>query len=198
MTALPDALTALVTVVAIDVTLAGDNAVVVGLAAAALPPQQRHRALLAGIVAAAVLRVLFALVTVKMLGIVGLPLAGGLLLLWVGWKLWREIGRPPGTAGTTGSDDATGFGRAVIRIVLADLSMSLDNVLAVAGAARDHVVVMVIGLALSVALMGLAANLVAGLLQRHRWLAYCGLLLVLWVAVTMIRDGSHQIVMAGS
>ncbi len=192
-----DAIAALVSVVAIDVTLAGDNAVVVGMAAAGLAPAHRRRAIAVGILGAAVLRVLFALFVVRMLGVVGLTLAGGLLLLWVGWKLWREIRRAPAaTAG--GEPGAKSFRRAVLQIMLADLSMSLDNVLAVAGAARGHVVALVVGLGLSVALMGLAASLVASLLQRHRWLAYAGLLMVLWVAVTMIHDGGRQIVAARS
>ena len=190
-------LSALATVVVIDLTLAGDNAVVVGMAAAGLPPHQRRRAITAGIVVAALLRVLFALFTVQMLGIVGLTLAGGLLLLWVGWKLWREIRRAPtGPATGIGAGGKT-FRQAVIQIVLADVSMSLDNVLAVAGAARQHPVVLVLGLGLSVALMGLAADLVARLLHRHRWLAYAGLLMVLWVALVMIHEGSRQVFAVG-
>ena len=193
--AILDSLAVLATVVAIDITLAGDNAVVIGMAAAGLPQPQRRHAIAVGIVAAALLRVLFALVTVRLMGIVGLTLAGGLLLLWVGWKLWREIRHP---AGTTAADPTAGksFRQAAAQIVVADLSMSLDNVLAVAGAAREHVAIMVVGLGLSVALTGLAATLVARLLQRHRWLAYVGLALVLWVAMAMIRTGSHEIMIS--
>ena len=188
-----EAVGALATVVAIDLALAGDNAIVVGMAAAGLPPFQRRRAIVAGIAVAALLRILFAIFTLQLLQVVGLTLAGGLLLLWVAWKLWREIGAarsdgPPGPAAKHKS-----VVQAIGQIVVADVSMSLDNVLAVAGAAREHVMVLIIGLTLSVALMGLAANLVSQLLRRHSWLAYVGVVMILYVAVRMIWDGSAAV-----
>ena len=190
------AVSALATVVAIDLTLAGDNAVVVGMAAAGLPPERRRRAVTVGIAAAAALRVLFAVFAVQVLNVVGLTLAGGLLLLWVGWKLWREIAQSAAAVPADGQE-APGrtktFRQAVTQIVVADVSMSVDNVLAVAGAARDHMAVLVVGLGLSVVLMGVAASLVAALLLRYRWVAYLGLAMVLWVALRMIWDGSHQL-----
>ncbi len=201
-------LTALVQVVIIDVALAGDNAIVVGMAAAGLAADDRRRAIFWGIVAATVLRIVFALFTTQLLQIVGLLFAGGILLLWVCWKLWREIRadhaaeaaaleNAEGEAGGGGTGKAAGpaktFRQAVTQIVLADVSMSLDNVLAVAGTAREHLEVLVVGLALSVALMGLAANFVARLLHRHRWIAYVGLAIILYVAVVMMWDGAHEI-----
>lgn len=196
------ALGALFQVVAIDVALAGDNAIVVGMAAAGLPVHQRRRAILIGIAAAAVLRILFASVTVHLLQIVGLMFAGGLLLLWVGWKLWRELrsehaedtGLEDGESAAAAGAPTKSFRASVSQIVIADLSMSLDNVLAVAGAAREHEGVLILGLALSVGLMGLAASLIARLLNRHRWIAYVGLLIILYVALTMIWDGGHDLV----
>lgn len=195
--ALPfDSLSSLLQVIAIDVALAGDNAIVVGMAAAALPLSQRRRAIVIGIAAAALLRIAFAIFTLQLLQVVGLLLAGGLLLLWVSWKLWREIKCHEDADG--GDQSAEGppksFPAAVLQIVIADVSMSLDNVLAVAGAAREHEAVLIIGLALSVALMGMAANAVAALLKRYHWVAYVGLLIILYVAVTMIWDGSHQVI----
>ncbi|MGO4129274.1 TerC family protein [Inquilinus sp. YAF38] len=195
-------LTALVQVVIIDVALAGDNAIVVGMAAAGLAAEERRRAILWGIVAATVLRIVFALFTTQLLQIVGLLFAGGILLLWVCWKLWREIRADhaaEAAALAQSSDTEPGlpaaktFRQAVTQIVIADVSMSLDNVLAVAGTARDHLEVLIVGLALSVALMGLAANFVARLLHRHRWIAYVGLLIILYVAVVMMWDGAHEI-----
>jgi YjbE family integral membrane protein len=195
-------LTALVQVVIIDVALAGDNAIVVGMAAAGLAAEERRRAILWGIVAATVLRIVFALFTTQLLQIVGLLFAGGILLLWVCWKLWREIRADhaaEAAALAQSSDTEPGlpaaktFRQAVTQIVVADVSMSLDNVLAVAGTARDHLEVLIVGLALSVALMGLAANFVARLLHRHRWIAYVGLLIILYVAVVMMWDGAHEI-----
>lgn len=190
-----EALSSLVQVVAIDVALAGDNALVVGMAAAALPVTLRRRAIVIGIAVAALTRVAFALFTLQLLKVVGLLFAGGLLLLWVSWKLWREIrcheaDESEGEAASCGNKS---FAAAVFQIVVADVSMSLDNVLAVAGAARDHEMVMIIGLGLSVALMGVAANAVAALLKRHHWIAYVGLLIILYVALRMIWDGSHQL-----
>lgn len=197
-----ESLSALLQVVAIDVALAGDNAIVVGMAAAGLCPTHRRRAILIGISAAAVLRIVFASFTVQLLQIVGLLLAGGLLLLWVAWKLWRELSgaaeeeraeAEQEAEAQAASGDGKSFGQAVWQIVVADVSMSLDNVLAVAGASRDHQWVLVLGLALSVALMGLAANLVARLLNRYRWIAYVGLVIILYVAVRMIWDGAHEV-----
>jgi len=196
-------LTALVQVVIIDVALAGDNAIVVGMAAAGLAAEERRRAILWGIIAATGLRIVFALFTTQLLQIVGLLFAGGILLLWVCWKLWREIRADHAAEAAALAKDsdtepdalppAKTFRQAVTQIVLADVSMSLDNVLAVAGTARDHLEVLIVGLALSVALMGLAANFVARLLHRHRWIAYVGLLIILYVAVVMMWDGGHEI-----
>lgn len=196
-----ETLTALVQVVAIDVALAGDNAIVVGMAAAGLPAVHRGRAILIGILAAAVLRIVFASFTMQLLEVVGLLLAGGLLLLWVAWKLWRELSgnaelEREESQDAADSDDigrCKSFAQAVWQIIVADVSMSLDNVLAVAGAARHHQWVLVAGLALSVALMGVAANVVAGLLNRYRWIAYVGLLIILYVALRMVWDGSHEL-----
>jgi len=186
------ALAAFLQVIMIDLALAGDNAVIIGLAAAGLPPKQRARAILVGIVAATAMRVLFALVAVRLLAIVGLLLAGGILLLWVAWKMWREL------RGQRHQDAAApvprkSFAQAALQIVLADVSMSLDNVLAVAGAARDHIEALVFGLGLSILLMGFAASLVARLLEKQRWLAYLGLLIVLYVALDMIWRGSLEL-----
>lgn len=191
------ALADLLLVIAIDVALAGDNAIVVGMAAAGLPSEMRKRAIVIGIAAAALLRIVFAVFTVQLLQIVGLMFAGGLLLLWVSWKLWRELrngqseeeGETALEGGETGGPTKT-FRSAVTQIIIADVSMSLDNVLAVAGAAREHMWVLVVGLGLSVALMGLAATLVARLLHKYRWIAYVGLAIILYVAVTMIVDGA--------
>lgn len=197
-------LTALASVILTDIALAGDNAIVVGMAAAGLPAELRRKAILIGIVGATVMRVLFALVTSQLLKVVGLMLAGGLLLLWVSWKLWRELresrAEDEGEAVLEGKEvparQPKSFRDAVTQIIIADVSMSLDNVLAVAGAARDHTWVLIIGLVLSVGLMGAAATLVARLLTRHRWIAYLGLLVILFVAVTMIWDGFQQVMAA--
>jgi YjbE family integral membrane protein len=194
-----DALWALFSVIAIDVALAGDNAVVVGMAAAGLERTMRRKAILIGIVAATVLRVVFAVFTTQLLEIIGLLFAGGLLLLWVSWKLWREARQGVHLGPAEGEETAEPIGptksfrAAVTQIVVADISMSLDNVLAVAGAAREHVWVLVIGLALSVALMGLAANFIAGLLRRYHWIVYVGLLIILYVAGTMIWYGAEEL-----
>ncbi|ESY22309.1 MULTISPECIES: TerC family protein [unclassified Mesorhizobium] len=202
-------MTALLQVIAIDLVLAGDNAIVIGLAAAGLPVEQRKKAILIGVLAATVLRILFAAVTVKLLAIVGLLLAGGILLLWVCWKMWRELRTShadefEATEALSDSDlngDRTvggkaprkTLGQAALQIVVADVSMSLDNVLAVAGAARDHFPVLVIGLVLSIALMGLAASFIAKLLHRHRWIAYVGLLIILYVAIDMVYRGVVEV-----
>jgi YjbE family integral membrane protein len=199
----PDALVALGTVIMIDLVLAGDNAVVIGMAAAGLPKEQRGRVLMIGIVAATVLRIAFAGVTTQLLEIVGLLFAGGVLLLWVSWKLWREIreqGRHDAAEGekVLEGDNAVDMPRktlrqAIVQIIVADVSMSLDNVLAVAGASRDHPYVLVFGLAVSVVLMGAAAAIIARALQKHRWIAYVGLALILYVALKMMWDGGHEI-----
>jgi YjbE family integral membrane protein len=189
--ALLDQLTALVQVLLVDLTLAGDNAVVVGLAVAGLPPAQRRKAIVVGIGGATVLRILLGAVTIQLLAIVGLLLAGGLLLLWVCWKMFREL-RAQAPAEHAVQAPKT-LRQAMVQIILADLSMSLDNVLAVAGVAKDHLWVLVTGLSVSVVLMGLAANLVASLLERHRWIAWVGLLIVLYVAVRMVWDGVEEV-----
>jgi YjbE family integral membrane protein len=199
-------LAALLSVIAIDLVLAGDNAVVVGMAAAGLPNEQRRKAVLIGIATAAVLRIVFAIFAVQLLDVIGLLLAGGLLLLWVSWKLWREIQaetrrRRAAAALDDGSDTAAvtvpteqkTLAQAILQIVIADVSMSLDNVLAVAGAAREHWEVLVVGLALSVALMGVAATFIAGLLKRYHWISYVGLVIIAYVALRMIYDGAEQV-----
>ncbi len=202
-------LTALLQVIAIDLVLAGDNAVVIGLAAAGLPKEQRNKAILIGIVAATVLRIGFASITVQLLEIIGLLLVGGLLLLWVSWKMWRELRISHAEAHAAQEAladqdlDASGtiaegaprktLRQAATQIIIADVSMSLDNVLAVAGAARDHPTVLIIGLVLSIALMGFAASFIARLLDRYRWIAYIGLLIILYVALDMIYRGSQEI-----
>jgi YjbE family integral membrane protein len=195
------ALTALLQVIMIDLVLAGDNAVVIGLAAAGLPKEQRRKAILIGIIAATVLRIAFAAVAAQMLMIVGLLLAGGILLLWVCWKMWRELRDGSGHAEIPDDDAEPAPGaparktlaQATWQIIVADVSMSLDNVLAVAGAAREHPYVLVFGLALSIALMGLAASWIARLLQTHRWIAYVGLAIILYVAGDMIYRGSREV-----
>jgi YjbE family integral membrane protein len=205
----PDVLATFAQVILIDLVLAGDNAIVIGLAAAGLPTEQRNRAILVGIVAATVLRIAFAGVTTQLLRVVGLLFAGGILLLWVCWKLWRELrtsyaAENDGVEAFSGFDinaDGTIAGRAprktfaaaAWQIVVADLTMSLDNVLAVAGAAREHPIVLVFGLALSIALMGLAASLIARLLQRQRWIAYLGLAVILYVALDMMVRGAQEL-----
>jgi YjbE family integral membrane protein len=202
-------ITALFQVILIDLVLAGDNAIVIGLAAAGLPHEQRTKAVLIGICAATGLRIAFAMVTTQLLQIVGLVLAGGVLLLWVSWKMFRELRTASGTrrdglealAELDINADGTiakhapykTFRQAAAQIVLADVSMSLDNVLAVAGAARQHLTILVVGLALSVALMGVAASYIARLLHSHRWIAYAGLLMILYVAVEMIYRGFEEV-----
>jgi YjbE family integral membrane protein len=195
----PDLAAAFLQVMAIDLVLAGDNAVVIGLAAAGLPAESRQRAILVGIIAATVLRLAFAAVAVELLAIVGLLLAGGILLLWVCWKMWREI-RGPGAEATEAALRAgeapvprKTFAQAAWQIVVADVSMSLDNVLAVAGAAREHPAALVFGLGLSIVLMGFAASFIARLLNRHRWVAYVGLAIILYVAVDMIWRGYLEV-----
>jgi YjbE family integral membrane protein len=178
-------------VLMIDLVLAGDNAIVIGLAVARLPKAQQKQAILIGVGAATVIRIALALVALRLMAVIGLTLAGGILLLYVVWKSWREFRRAPLDGGAV---PAPGKLRdAAVRIIVADLSMSLDNVLAVAGAARDHPALLAAGLVFSVALMGLAANLVAKLLTRHRWLVWIGLAIVLYVALTMIHAGGLQV-----
>lgn len=205
----PDVISSFFQVLMIDLVLAGDNAIVIGLAAAGLPPIQRNRAIAVGIAAATALRIAFASLTVVLLSIVGLILAGGVLLLWVCWKMWRELMVPRGVKeaaeeaiehrdlnadGTiAGGAPLKTFAQAATQIVVADVSMSLDNVLAVAGVAREHAWVLVFGLALSVAFMGLAAAVIARLLGRFHWIAYVGLAIILYVALRMIYDGAAEV-----
>ena len=184
-------LAALAQVLLIDVTLAGDNAVVVGMAVAGLPAQQKRPAILVGILGATAIRIALGAIALQLLAIIGLLLAGGILLLWVCWKMFRELRRPHAhTAAATGEKT---LGQAMTQIILADVSMSLDNVLAVAGAAHGSTWVLAVGLLMSVLLMGLAANLIASLLERQRWIAWAGLLIVLYVAVAMIWDGAFEV-----
>jgi YjbE family integral membrane protein len=183
-------LTAFLQVILIDLTLAGDNAVVVGLAVAGLPAHQKRRAIVIGIAMATVMRIALGSITLQLLEIVGLLLAGGLLLLWVCWKMFREL---QGARRAHAVAPVKTLRQAMFQIVLADLSMSLDNVLAVAGAAHGHPWVLVAGLALSVVLMGVAANFIASLLERHRWIAWAGLLIVLYVALHLIWMGGHEV-----
>ncbi|HEX8668222.1 MAG TPA: TerC family protein [Allosphingosinicella sp.] len=191
------AVTAFLEVIMIDLVLAGDNAIVVGALAAGLPAEQRRRVILIGILAALVLRIIFALIVTQLLQVIGLIFAGGLLLLWVAWKMYRELrhaGQSPGSEEIEG-DERTGlrparsFAAAAWAVALADVSMSLDNVLAVAGAAHEHPWVLVAGLVLSVALMGIAANLIARYIERYRWIAWIGLAVIVWVAGNMIHEG---------
>lgn len=202
---------ALLQVIGIDLVLAGDNAIVIGLAAAGLPKELRGKAIMVGIVAATLMRIGFALITTQLLAIVGLLLAGGILLLWVCWKMWREL-REGGheleheaaealadqdldkDGDVAGGAPRKTFRQAATQIVIADVSMSLDNVLAVAGAAREHPTVLVIGLALSIALMGFAATFIARLLNKHRWIAYVGLAIIVYVSLQMIWEGGHEII----
>lgn len=205
-------------VVFIDLVMAGDNAVAVGLAAAGLAPDQRRKAILWGLIAAVIMRIGFVLVTAKLLLIVGLLFAGGLLLLWVAWKMWRELNEhhsEQDARAEAGLEDATGadinasgamagaalpavktksFKTAVIQILIADLSMSLDNVLAVAGAAHEHPEIMVFGLILAIALMGVASHFIAKVLHKYRWIGFIGLFIILYVAVNMMWEGHRDIV----
>jgi len=185
----------------IDIVLAGDNAIVVGALAAGLPAAQRRRVIMIGVLAALVLRIAFALLVTQLLQIVGLVLAGGILLLWVAWRMYREIRHKDESAGSeevvgdehSGLKPAKSFASAAWGVALADVSMSLDNVLAVAGAAREHPWVLVFGLILSVILMGVAANFIARYIDRYRWIAWGGLLVILWVALKMIYEGAGHV-----
>ena len=200
-------LSALLQVFIVDLVLAGDNAIVIAMAAAGLPSHQRARVMIVGIAMATILRIVFAFLTVYLLQIIGLVLLGGLLLLWVSWKLWRELGEQANRGPAPENNDEIVHTsslessastpkttrQAMIQIVIADVSMSLDNVLAVAGIARDHVWVLVVGLALSIAFMGLAAVYIARLLARYHWIGYVGLVIIFYVAVKMMYDGTLQI-----
>lgn len=195
---------ALLQVIAIDLVLAGDNAIVIGLAAAGLPKELRNKAILVGIIAATVMRIGFALITTQLLAIKGLLLVGGVLLLYVCWKMFTELRAGHGAedhatisdadldAGKPGAPKKT-FAQAATQIVIADVSMSLDNVLAVAGAAHGHFQVLIIGLVLSIALMGLASTWIARIINKHRWIAWGGLAVILYVSVKMIYEGAHQL-----
>jgi YjbE family integral membrane protein len=211
----PGFLTSFMQVIMIDLVLAGDNAVVIGLAAAGLPPDLRRKAIVIGIVAATLMRIGFALIATQLLNITGLLFAGGLLLLWVCWKMYEELRvsrhdeaaavealadsdiDADGTVGAAAAPRKT-LRQAVTQIIVADVSMSLDNVLAVAGAAREHPTVLIFGLALSIALMGLAASMIARLLARYHWIAWIGLLVILYVALHMIWEGWHDIAAAAA
>jgi YjbE family integral membrane protein len=205
-------LVALFQVLMIDLVLAGDNAVAVGLAAAGLEKTQRKKAILLGLAVAVVLRIGFALITTKLLGIVGLLFAGGILLLWVCWKMWRELREQPQQSAAeaalesaAGADNRPGFAAPTVKaktfataftqILVADISMSLDNVLAVAGAAREHPAVLIVGLLMSIVLMGVAATWIAKLLNKHRWIGYVGLVIVLYVSLHMMWEGHRSVVM---
>ena len=195
------AATAFLEILFIDIVLAGDNAIVVGALAAGLPAEQRRKVILIGVLAALVLRIAFALLVSQLLQIVGLVLAGGILLLWVAWRMYRELRHKDESAGSdevagdehSGVRPAKTFAAAAWGVALADVSMSLDNVLAVAGAAREHPWVLVFGLILSVLLMGAAANIIARYIDRYRWIAWAGLLVILWVALKMIYEGAGHV-----
>ena len=206
----PEAIAAFFQVVMIDLALAGDNAIIIGMAAAGLPEQQRTRAIFFGMAGATLLLVIFAGITTQLLKLVGLLFAGGVLLLWVCWKMWRELratasqeeeraiealtGLDINADGTiTGYAPRKTLAQAAGQIIIADLSMSLDNVLAVAGAAREHPVVLIFGLSLSIFLMGIAARFIAGLLHKYRWIAYLGLGVILYVALGMVFRGAQEL-----
>jgi YjbE family integral membrane protein len=204
----PELIQAFFSVIAIDLVLAGDNAVVIGMAAAGLPTHQRGKAIVIGIIAATVLRIAFALVAAQLLLIVGLLFAGGILLLWVAWKMWRELRESAAHAAQQAIADADpdidaverpvkSLRAAVVQIILADVSMSLDNVLGVAGAAREHPWVLVFGLSLSILMMGLASSLIARVLHKHRWIAFVGLAIILYVALHMMWQGGLELCTEG-
>jgi YjbE family integral membrane protein len=197
----PEAITVFFEILMIDIVLAGDNAIIVGALAAGLPADQRKKVIVIGVGAALVMRIVFALVVSQLLQVVGLILAGGLLLLFVAWKMWRELRHASASAGSpevegdehSGLKPAKSFASAAWGVALADVSMSLDNVLAVAGAAKDHPRILVFGLILSVILMGVAANFIARYIERYRWIAYVGLAVIVWVAGKMIWEGWHDV-----
>jgi YjbE family integral membrane protein len=189
---------ALIQVLLVDLALAGDNAVVVGMVAASMPEHQRGKVIVLGIAIATVLRILFSIGAVELLQIIGLMLAGGILLLWVAWKLWVEIRKAKKQlcdvdTGIFYAPQEKTFATAVLQITLADISMSLDNVLAVAGAAREHLWVLIVGLSVSVALMAFASTQIAKLLRKHHWIAYIGLLVIFVIAISMIWDGAIEV-----
>jgi YjbE family integral membrane protein len=193
----PAAFAAFLQVLMIDLVLAGDNAIVVGALAAGLPSEQRRKVIVIGVMAALVLRIAFALVVTQLMQIIGLILVGGLLLLWVSWRMWRDLRHAGESSGSpeihgdehSGLKPAKSFAGAAWAVAVADVSMSLDNVLGVAGAARDHPGILIVGLVFAVALMGLAANFIAKYIERYRWIAYLGLAVILWVAGKMMYDG---------
>ena len=200
----PAAMAAFLQVLMIDLVLAGDNAIVVGALAAGLPADQRKKVILIGVLAALVLRIIFALTVTWLLGIVGLVLAGGLLLLWVAWRMYRDLHTHSIPAHSEGSPEVEGdehsglpasktFAAAAWSVAVADVSMSLDNVLAVAGAARDHPGIMIVGLIVAVAMMGIAANVIAKYIERYRWIAWFGLAVIVYVAIKMIWEGFHEV-----
>lgn len=207
MDALFSDISALVQVILIDLALAGDNAIAVGLAASALAPAQQKRAIFIGVVLALVLRIIFALLTVQMLKIPGLLLVGGLLLFWVAWRMYEDLRQHHAPAPVLEPEEGVAlaegaaakvappqsFGRALLSIVIADVSMSLDNVLAVAGVARHNEVIMAFGLVLSVVLMGVAASVIAGVIQKYRWIAYLGIVVIIFAAVRMVWDDGHNL-----
>ena len=193
----PTAFAAFLQVLMIDLVLAGDNAIVVGALAAGLPAEQRRKVIMIGVLAALVLRILFALIVTQLLQIIGLILVGGLLLLWVSWRMWRDLhheGESWGSEEIVGDEHAglrpaKSFVGAAWAVAIADVSMSLDNVLAVAGAARDHPGILIVGLVFAVAMMGVAANIIARYIERYKWIAWIGLLVIVYVAGKMIYDG---------
>ena len=193
-------LTAFLQIIVIDIVMSGDNAIIIGMAAAGLPPELRKKAIFWGIIGATVLRIFFAVIVVQLLSITGIKVIGGLLLLWVCWRMWQEI-----RAGATVEDiereieenakkgPPKTLRTAMVNIIVADATMSLDNVLAVAGAARDHLEMLIFGLVLSIALMALTANYIAKLLEKHTWLGYLGLAIIAYVAIQMIWQGSGEV-----
>lgn len=199
----PAAFAAFLQVLLIDLVLAGDNAIVVGALAAGLPPDQRRKVIVIGVVAALLLRIVFALMVTWLLGIVGLVLAGGLLLLWVAFRMYRDlqghgIGESPGSPEIEGDEHSglpagKSFAAAAWSVAVADVSMSLDNVLAVAGAAREHPGILIVGLIFAVALMGVAANIIAKYIDRYRWIGWIGLAVIVYVAFKMIWEGYHEV-----
>lgn len=191
----PGGFVALLQVLMIDVVLAGDNAVVIGLAAARVPVKLRKKVILWGLLAAVLMRIAMAAVAVQLLAIIGLMLAGGILLLWVCWRMWRDLSGDK-THIIPEIETGASVKKAITQILIADVSMSLDNVLAVAGAAREHLDVLIIGLLMSVALMGAAASYIAKLLERYRWIAYIGLAIVVYVALSMIWHGYQEVAKA--
>jgi YjbE family integral membrane protein len=192
-------------IIMIDLVLAGDNAIIVGLAAARVAPELRAKVIFWGIAGAVILRILFALITTQLLAIVGLTLAGGLLLLFVCWKMYQQISGPHGESGHGEGPMPDGtavvapitFGAAILQIILADVTMSLDNVLAVAGAAKGSPMVLVLGLLIAIVMMAVASHAIAKLLVKQPWIAYVGLLVIVWVALEMIYKGSTEVLCKG-